>query len=243
MISPKDGPWGVTGEFTSYTTSLPSGASIALLLPTAPSGGPQAPTTLHGPTSSVWSYPVGPLQSGILAGLDSSDPHCDHASSVSTLPGSYITVASALAILAKGETLTTQIHPPQSSGTPNGWLNNVIMTTYTGPTTVSFTTVSALFPGVLANDACFTSLCPGAICGGSCGHCRVFAPTVYVYYWPVAEPNTACLSTTGQTSTMTAAITSLQSAVSGRGLAVKARGLSGVSGGGGTLVNSNGFTL
>ena len=35
---------------------------------------------------------------------------------------------------------------------------------------------------------------PGQFCGGLCGFCNLYYPTVSVYYWPVPSPNTACLT-------------------------------------------------
>ena len=239
MTSVQDGPFTVTGVFQTYSTSLPSGAYIALRLPIPPAGDDDASTTLYGPTTFTWTYP----DSGGLvhAGSNSLDPHCSQ-SATAVVPDALVTVASALAVLTQGQTLSTVILAQQSVGTP-GYDNSLVTSIYTGPTTVSYTTVIDLFPFNDGSEAQDGGYAPGVICGGLCGDCKVFFPEVFVYYWPVASPNTACLDSTTQASAITAAPAVPSGSVLARNIPVQARGLSGVSGSDGTLVNSNGFTL
>ena len=239
VTSARDGPFTVTGVYETYSTSLPSGAYIALKLPIPPDGFNLTSTTLYGPTAFTWTYPD--YGAEIHAGSNSLDPHCNQTAT-GVLPDALVTVASALVILTEGQTLSTEILAQQSVGTP-GYDNSIVTSFYTGPTTVSYTTVYDLF-GFQDMAACIDGGCAaGVICGGDCGSCKVFFPEVFVYYWPVPSPNTACLSPATQPSPITAATAIPSGGVSARNIPVQARGLSGVSGSGGTLVNSNGFTL
>lgn len=106
-----------------------------------------------------------------------------YGTGVTTEPGRYVTYAEEVTLITGPETVT------QTSYDISGH-TTYITNTYTAPTTI-FTTLTTILgppPDTDPNGAL-----PGAVCGGICGACALYYPTVNVYYWPVASPNTACL--------------------------------------------------
>ena len=201
-----------------------------------PTGFSLSATTLVGPTTFLYPYPTGGHD--VVAGSNSLDPHCNQTST-GPAPGRYVTVAQELTVLTADQTVAIYQATEQSAGTPP-YAPSYENFTYTGPSTVSYTTVYDLFPMEGPDYADGEGGYPaGQACGGGCGVCRLLFPEVFVYYWPVSDPNTACLTSAGTTT----AAPATRSDMAARGVPVQVRGLSGVSGAGGTLVNPNGFTL
>lgn len=148
VTTTSDAPY--TGAYYTYTTLLKQG-TIVLLVPAGPSGNSNANTTLVGPTFFSAQYPI----SGVFVhgGINTLDPHCNHTAT-STSAGKYVTVASRVAVLSEGQTLTTYLRVGQASGTPitvnyPSWANQ----TFTGPSTLSLTTVYNLLPNDFAQLA------------------------------------------------------------------------------------------
>ena len=142
----------------------------------------------------------------------------------------FITYAQRFTVLTDHETLITALPAPSTySAFLSDW-------TYVGPTTVSTTWVRDLFD-VNGRFGLGNPIAPEpyAPCGGACGICQLYFPTVYVYYWAVESPNTACLDTAYTTATLENITSSAN--------APQPRGLSKITDTVSTLVNSEGFTL
>ena len=146
-----------------------------------------------------------------------SDDRCD-----TTTPGSHtidfrsVFLESTL-VLKAGETST--FFGPES------------LTTYAGPTSgVITSTILNFYP-----DSPGDQSMPGMSCEELCGYCRLFFPTVSVFYWPVESANTACLAS-GNSTPSTAAPHDPR-------VTAKRRSPDGNDAGPTTIVNSAGFTL
>jgi len=145
------------------------------------------PTTFITTLSAAWNH-----NAGIFAGSNSADPHCTQSQNLSQLEaGRFVTYAESWTVLTAGQTVTDLV--PQgiiAQGQATAYTN----VTWTGPTTASITLTTVLLPFVNIGEGPLGGNAPGAVCGGRCGFCQLYFPTVYVYYWPVPSPNTACLS-------------------------------------------------
>ncbi|MCJ1403421.1 hypothetical protein MMC11_006644 [Xylographa trunciseda] len=188
-------------------------------------------TTIEGPTTAILTVTAEMDERPIRAGYNSSDPHCtipqtyDYAAEQS---GHQVNLRTLLTVLSSNQVITTQLNVGSYSTT----LQNF---TFMGPSSI-YSTSTANFDNILFGpDAYF----PGNVCGGMCGMCNIFFPTVFVYYWPVSSQNTACL-VTGNSTSATSLVKRYQHQ---SGIPVKARGLSAVTAGVSTLVNSDGFTF
>ena len=160
-----------------------------------------SPVTIFGPTTAVV------VASGrscdveydelFQAYIDYADPVCssyyetsipfsvwDSLSSV--IDGKTAVRKSLLTVLVPGQTITTQIPDYNSSLS----FYQTVQTTLSGPSSV-YATATDLLISVPLNALGGQ---PGQRCGGICGYCQVLFPTVYVYYWPVEQQDTACLT-------------------------------------------------
>ena len=195
--------------------------------------------TITGPTTLQTTITCAPAETevcGIAAGFNTSDPHCYQTTKgVYSRPEHIVTYAQLFTILTAHQTITTELFVGVQDFQIGGESSQSNFT-FTGPSTVSTTVTSLLEPDLDTSDGGqhWAGLQPGAVCGGKCGWCQLFFPTVYVYYWPVAGQNTACLNSTS---------TSAQFSVSSGGVVVSARQMPQALAGASTLVNSNGFTL
>ena len=185
------------------------------------------------------SRPGGDFDAGFAAYDNTADPAC-HGGSFMTgsayssfLNGHAFTAKSPIATLNAGQVLTTALTEGYA-----GHLMTTVNKTFTGPTTV-YSTISEQLLAARYNgfDGPFGHAAPpGMRCGGGCGLCEVFFEVVYVHYWPVENPNTACLGNVTAATTMVAARNG-----SGPGITVHPRGLSKITAGASTAV-LDGFT-
>lgn len=184
---------------TSYTLAL--GTQVLKVV----NYGVTSEVSLTGPTTYIATLTSGWDQvGGIYAGFDSADPHCTQSQSLGLLrAGQLVTYAQSWAELTAGQTLTDFV--PQGVRT-DGVPPHMVYVTWTAPKTAP-TTVSLTLTEQIPFHNDGQSLVgeagqiPGAACGGRCGFCQLYFPTVYVYYWPVPSPNTACLSSSEGGST------------------------------------------
>ena len=222
-------------ETDSFSTFVPEGTQ-ALQVPV---GTGYSDVTIVGPTTfdvtfTQIAYFATDDNVGVIAGGDTTAASCSlQPSTFANDPNRIVTYAYQYLSLSAGQTTVTLSPKPLTTAIENGFTDTFIpfvTATFIGPTVFSVTTTQDLFNGLTPGDQV-----PGLRCAGLCGYCAVLFPTVSVLYWPVASPNTACLST----------VTSTQapSNSSGPGVVVKARSLSGLSGSGSTLVNPQGFTF
>ena len=171
------------------------------------------PTTWIGTLTAVLSDQV-----NVGPGTDSADPYCGNNPFVMTVDSGHIsTFVQFLTTLTDSQTQAIErydgVFPPKIG------LGSYYEETFTGPTII-YTTITTR----LNFDVQGPKALPGDVCGGKCGICQLYFPTVYVYYWPVSSPNTACLGTPN--SSLTA-------------MDVQPRGLSSPSGNVSTIVNLN----
>ena len=136
----------------------------------------------------------------------------------------YLTYAEQLTVINAGDVFTSYTYE-------NGKYSTIGNTASVATTLVTtITTVLQPPPDTDPNGAV-----PGEICGGFCGACNIYFPSVSVYYWPVATPNTACLSG----STVAPSQASLTARGVEAGLIAHPRALDG----NGSILVSDGFTL
>ena len=195
--------------------------------------------SLVGPTTAtiVASRPGGDYDYPFSAYDNTADPACVGKSRLtgsdysSFIQGHAFTAKSPIATLSTGQVLTTVL-------TEGGFGQFIqyVNRTFTGPTTV-YSTVSEQFlipQNNGANPIQNRPQAPGLRCGGGCGICRVFFQVVYVHYWPVEKPNTACLDNNSVTPTPVAAGNG-----TGPGVTVHPRGLSKISADATTVVSGS----
>ncbi|MCJ1392685.1 mucin 5B, oligomeric mucus gel-forming [Xylographa bjoerkii] len=177
--------------------------------------------TLVGPTDYIVTYTQAAYFAtdptpGVIAGGNTDDPQCNLTAGATLFSDDinrYITYAYQYVSLDAGQTTVTDSPLPITTATEE-------FGTYTELLySPSHTFVGPTIFSLTTTQDLFNSL-------------LVLFPTVSVLYFPVTSPNTACLSTTMAPGNMSAS-----------GIMVDARGLSGLSGDGSTLVNSNGFTF
>ena len=141
----------------------------------------------------------------------------------------YLTYAQQLTVITPGDVLT--------SFTFTSGSYSPIYDTKSVATTIVSTITTLLGPGP---DTDPNGAVPGEICGGVCGACNIFFPSVSVYYWPVTSQNTACLA--GNSAAASSAAVSLTArAVDAypRGLEAHPRALNGNE----SILVLDGFTL
>ena len=140
---------------------------------------------LAGPTTFVSVFTEGSdlVGEGVFAAAPPTSATQCYGTGVTTQPGRYVTYAEEVTFITGPETVT------QTSFDASGH-TIYITNTYTAATSI-FTTITTIL-GPLPNEDPDGAL-PGEVCGGLCGACNLYYPTVNVYYWPVASPNTACL--------------------------------------------------
>ncbi|MCJ1396931.1 hypothetical protein MMC11_000123 [Xylographa trunciseda] len=221
-------------ETATFTQTVVEGTQVLEI----PVGTTYTPVTLIGPTDYTVTYTQAAYFAtdptpGVIAGGNTADPHCNLTAGATLFSNDvnrFITYAYQYVSLDAGQTTVTDSPLPIITTTEEFGTFTILpystSHTFIGPTIFSLTTTQDLFNSLIGNDN------PGLRCGGICGSCAILFPTVSVLYFPVASPNTACLSTTMAPGNMSAS-----------GIMVHARGLSGLSGDGSTLVNSNGFTF
>ena len=113
---------------------------------------------------------------------------------VSTESNRYVTFAELQTIINGPTVVTTTSYgyAVTNGVTGTNYGTYTLETTYTAPTTISTTFTTVLGPQPDMDPA---GALPGEICGGICGGCNVYYPTVSVFYFPPATQNTACLTT------------------------------------------------
>lgn len=221
-IYPMAGPKTFT-----VTSTLEIGSQVLKV----PAGDKFANTTITGPTTWIATFTANwNIPEKIQAGIDAEDPHCSQTAEY-TQAGHSLTYARYITTLTERQTETILMTEGIMTGGILG-AQTYINSTFTGPTSVYETRTTLLAPPINVNGM---NISPGDVCGGRCGFCQLFFSTVYVYYWPVATPNTACLSTSY--------VASSQYNLSSTGIPVQPRGLSDFSEGASTLVHPDGFTL
>ena len=105
------------------------------------------------------------------------------------------------------------------------------MITYTGPISEAITsTYRNWIPSDPGNQER-----PGMSCEELCGYCRLFFPSVSVFYWPVPDASTACLASSNSTPST--------ASVQNSSVTVHARSPDDNGSGPSTIVNEAGFTL
>ena len=214
---------------TTFTVTSTLGIGSQVLK--VPAGDKFANTTITGPTTWIatftadWNIPA-----KLQAGIDASDPHCSQSAALNQ-PGHYLTFAKYITSLIDHQIETLELTEGIVTAGIIGHYT-AVNRTFTGPASVYQTQTTLLAPPINVDGE---NVSPGDVCAGACGFCQLYFPTVYVYYWPVATPNTACLSTSY--------VASSQYNLSSTGITVQPRGLSGIAEGVTTLVNSEGFTL
>ena len=172
----------------TYTNTLVSGLTETDI---GPQGTGEVTFVIAGPTTFVSIFTAAPNQLAEIyaAAPPSSATQC-FGTGVTTQPGRYVTYADQVTIITAPTVLTTTSYIYDSSASKD--FTSIIKNTYTGPTTIVTTVTTILGPGPDTDPA---GALPGQICGGFCGGCQLYYPSVNVFYWPVASPNTACLST------------------------------------------------
>ena len=206
----------------TYTNTVAAGLTETLV---GPENTQDVTFVLAGPTTFISVFTVGSNLAGegvFAAAPPTSATQC-YGTGVTTQPGRFVTYAEEVTFIAGPETVTKTTYDTLGHTV-------YITNTYTAATTI-FTTITTVLGPPPDTDPAGAE--PGEVCGGLCGACNLYYPTVNVYYWPVASPNTACL---------VSATTTAPASVIARdiyGYPVIPRQLSGNAS---TLV-SNGFTL
>lgn len=166
---------------------------------------------------------------------DLADPICSKALGFDNQNGNWssapnIFLRSPVATAAAGKTMTTE------------FLNiyhEVVTTTVFGPS-IAYYTITTVLQGAPFRNPIAPEMgwrpdsSPGRRCGGNCNNCQLYFQAVYVYYWPVDSPNTACLSSNDMGGWVNGSLSFHED--------VRQRGLSGLSGSATTLISA-GFTL
>lgn len=141
-------------------------------------------TTLTGPTTVTLTakvpYGVADFMHYLFETFDATDPFCASAKAKVRVEADFtrtILRKSPIATLGAGTTITTSLYEG----------NKYVTHVFSGPSTVYYTTVQQVAPGILPIGG-------SDRCGGYCGYCFIHFPLAYVYYWPVESPNTACLT-------------------------------------------------
>ena len=209
----------LTPEIIPYTQTLDEGTQIIEV----PYEATYSDVTLLGPTTYVATFTGLGDNDKVLDGTQITDAHCSQTATFYQ-PNHTVTYVTTVAILTAGQTLSTVAW----------WIEDTTFhtETFTGPTTILFTTTAQLSPEL---DDPIQMEPIGRICDGICGACSLYFPSVYVYYWPVASPNTACL-------TAISTIAPSQGGAGSSGIVARPRALRERVDGTSTLV-SNGFTL
>lgn len=248
-------------QFSTFTFTLPveKGSSVLDI----PVGSFRTQTTITGPTTWIATLTAKyPVRGEVYAGVDQNDPHCNQ--SMSFEPAHLSTFVQYVTTLSENQIWSTYMN--DSKGDIHSQLafiqslvlyhkqgknisllsdpyyqttvtsTSTIFTTFTGPTTIYETITTWLSPGwswlnQLAGSA-------NDVCGGLCGSCEIFYPEVFIYYWPVTSPNTACIQTNSSSSYQVSNQNSSSS-----DFKLHRRGLSKATAEVSTLVNSDGFTL
>ena len=189
----------------------PSGVDAVSIVPQAPSS--ELPVAVN--TLSIESQAL-PQPSGVdAATIVSQEPpqslEVNAVAIVSQTPSSEMPVEVADAGTFVSQSMSSEMPTGVDEGTivpqaPPPWLGVNVVTVLSQqpsqPSPAPGQTVppSLPLPTPAASPVKPTALDPAASAppGGSvvddCSRCFLFFPSVYVYYWPVASPNTDCLS-------------------------------------------------
>ncbi|MCJ1380810.1 hypothetical protein MMC17_003919 [Xylographa soralifera] len=206
----------------TYTNTVAAGLTETLV---GPNNTQDVTFVLAGPTTFISVFTEGSNLAGegvFAAAPPTSATQC-YGTGVTTQPGRSVTYAEEVTFIAGPETITQTTYDTLGH-------TIYITNTYTAATTI-FTTITTILGPPPDTDPAGAE--PGQVCGGLCGACNLYYPTVNVYYWPVASPNTACLVSTTTTAPASAIARDIY------GYPVIPRQLSGNAS---TLV-SNGFTF
>ncbi|MCJ1284959.1 hypothetical protein MMC26_004296 [Xylographa opegraphella] len=166
----------------TYTNTVAAGLTETLV---GPDNTQDVTFVLAGPTTFVSVFTEGSNLAGegvFAAAPPTSATQC-YGTGVTTQPGRSVTYAEEVTVIAGPETVT------QTTYDTSGHTIHITYT-YTAATTI-FTTITTVLGPPPDTDPAGAE--PGQVCGGICGACNLYYPTVNVYYWPVASPNTACL--------------------------------------------------
>ena len=209
----------LTPDVILYTQTLDEGTQIIEV----PYEATYSDVTLVGPTTYVATFTGLGDNDKVLDGTQTTDAHCSQTATLNQ-PSHFVTYVTTVTVLTAGQMLSTIAW----------WIADTTFytETFTGPTTILFTTTAQLDPEM---EIPIQVEPVGRICDGQCGACSLYFPSVYVYYWPVASPNTACL-------TETTPVASSQGKTISSGIVAQPRALRNRADGASTLV-SNGFTL
>ena len=173
----------------TYTNTVAAGLTETLV---GPNNTQDVTFVLAGPTIFISVFTEGSNLAGegvFAAAPPTSATQC-YGTGVTTQPGRSVTYAEEVTFIAGPETVTQTTY--DTSG------HTIYITnTYTAATTI-FTTITTILGPPPDTDPAGAE--PGQVCGGLCGACNLYYPTVNVYYWPVASPNTACLVSTTTTA-------------------------------------------
>lgn len=243
----------------NFTLALNSGSSVIDI----PVGSFRTQTTITGPTTWITSliakYPV---SAEVYAGVDPKDPHCNQ--SMSFEPAHLSTFVKYVTALSENQIWSTYMDDNEGNNyaqldflqsivlwekegknvtaisdpyyNPSASSTSKVFTTFTGPTTIYETITTLLGSGWSGIDQ--PAGPSNDVCGGICGICQLFYPEVFVYYWPVTPPNTACIQANSSSSFLVSSHDLYSSDIK-----INRRGLSKVIAEVSTLINSDGFTL
>ncbi|MCJ1402626.1 mucin 5B, oligomeric mucus gel-forming [Xylographa trunciseda] len=166
----------------TYTNTVAAGLTETLV---GPDNTQDVTFVLAGPTTFISVFTEGSnlAGEGVFAAAPPTTATQCYGTGVTTQPGRSVTYAEEVTFIPGPETVTQTTY--DTSG------NTIYLTsTYTAATTIFTTITTVLGPPPDTDPA---GALPGEVCGGLCGACNLYYPTVNVYYWPVASPNTACL--------------------------------------------------
>ncbi|MCJ1395104.1 Mucin-21 [Xylographa bjoerkii] len=172
----------------TYTNTLAPGLTETLV---GPDISQDITFVLAGPTTFVSVFTAGSgVEDYIYAAAPPTSATQCYGTGVTTQPGRYVTYAEEVTFITGPETVTQTTY--DTSG------HTIYVTkTYTAATSIYTTITTILGPPPDTDPA---GALPGQVCGGLCGACNLYYPTVNVFYWPVASPNTACLVSATTTS-------------------------------------------